>query len=466
MSKPTNKGTFQWKAALNKSADNYHTIGCWVAVVLNPIWTISDYYVIPEHWYDFFVIRIVVSLASLLTLLGKKKFNLSTELVIGVPFLGISLQNAYMYSVITDPITLEKHTLAYIALFIGAGMLILWKPIYTIGVIAISLIGNILFFALNSNLHFDEILVNGGLLTFSVAIFTILLIQTRYSLTKREIIARLALAESNKKLEQQKKVIDEANQEITASINYARNIQNAILPEKEDIKSFFKDSFILGKPKDIVSGDFYWFAPINEDECIIAVADCTGHGVPGAFMSMIGNALLNKVVIENGVTKPSEILDNLRSGIIKLLKQGNSENEIGNQDGMDISLCLFNKSTMELQYAGANNPLYWIRNGELSQIKADKMPVGYSFYKGGEFKNHKLTLQKDDTFYLFTDGYADQFGGAKNKKYTYRRFREKLLNIQDAEMNAQKLHLNESFKKWKGNIAQIDDVCIIGVRIT
>ncbi len=265
-----------WEEELKKVATKYHIIACWLAGVLDPLWVLSDISVMPDRWEEFFVIRLVVAALSLLGLAFRKK--ISVEMVAFIPVLGISLQNAYMYGVM-DAEAFQKHTFAYVALFIGAGMVVFWKVIYSYIVVGLSIIANIIFLYLYSPLGLEEIMINGGLLTFTVAIFSILLIQTRFNLTKKEIIARLALAESNQILEEQKEIIEEKNKDITDSINYAKNIQEAVLPNLSEIDAVFKDHFVFYKPKDIVSGDFYWFAN-KGDKVLIAACDCTGHGVP------------------------------------------------------------------------------------------------------------------------------------------------------------------------------------------
>jgi len=285
MSKIQNDDSVNWESELKLTAFKYHVLIAWVAVILNPIWVIADYYTNPIHATDFFIFRAVVSFATLLAILFKNKLKERPEIIALVPFLGISIQNAYMYSVM-DVSGLQNHTFAYIALFIGAGMFVLWKPVYSVIIVVTSFIANILLFWMNSSLTLAEILINGGLLTASVALFTILLIHTRTNLTKKEIIARLALAESNKKLAIQNEIIEEKNKDIRDSINYAQRIQQAILPPFEKIDKALNDYFILYKPKDIVSGDFYWHAAVQttpgenktvEDIVILAAVDCTGH---------------------------------------------------------------------------------------------------------------------------------------------------------------------------------------------
>ncbi len=265
---------------------------------------------------------------------------------------------------------------------------------------------------------------------------------------------------ANEIIHSQKRLVEGKNKDITDSINYAKKIQEAILPAKALKYRIFPSAFVLYQPRDIVSGDFYWFGEQNGKRLIAAV-DCTGHGVPGAFMSMIGNAFLNEIVNEKGITKPSEILDQLNELVITSLKQNESENK----DGMDISILSFDMKNKTVEFAGANNPCWHIRGQKISETKGDKKPIG-SFGKNDVlFTNHQFELQSGDSFYIFTDGYADQFGGKNGKKFMYRQLQETFLSIQNEAMLKQEELLLTKFKEWKGNLEQVDDVLVIGVRV-
>jgi serine phosphatase RsbU (regulator of sigma subunit) len=251
--------------------------------------------------------------------------------------------------------------------------------------------------------------------------------------------------------------------EITDSINYAKRIQESILPPHEHWKRMLPNSFIFYRPKDIVSGDFYWIEQRQDIVCFAAV-DCTGHGVPGALMSVVGFNLLTQAVNEVGLTRPSDILKHLDAGVTKTLRQ--SEAGKGVKDGMDLSLCSFNMKTNELQYAGAFNSLYYVRNKQLTEIKADKFPIGVNTDgKVDEYLNHTIQLQSGDSIYLFSDGYADQFGGPKGKKFKYNQLKQLFIDISQLPLEDQHLKVEQAFDSWKGNLDQIDDVVIIGVRI-
>jgi serine phosphatase RsbU (regulator of sigma subunit) len=246
---------------------------------------------------------------------------------------------------------------------------------------------------------------------------------------------------------------------ITDSIMYAKRIQTALIPSLE----LFSDKlqhFVLYKPLAIVSGDFYWVSSPENMQIIIS-ADCTGHGVPGAFMSMLGVTMLNEIVNGKHIIMPDQILENLRQGVIKSLNQVAEEDSI--KDGMDIAVCVVDFDKNIMWYAGANSPLYLVRGGELIHYRADKMPVAIH-YKMGPFTLHKIDLQKGDAFYIFSDGYADQFGGPKQKKYMSMQLKETLVAMAGKPMLEQGERLNEIFEEWKGDNSQVDDVTLIGVR--
>ncbi len=274
--------------------------------------------------------------------------------------------------------------------------------------------------------------------------------------TNEEIMAQ------RDQIESQKMIVEEKNASITASINYAQRIQRALLHDENQTNTDLPDHFILFKPRDIVSGDFYWNKRIG-DYWYVACADCTGHGVPGAFMSMLGVAYLNEITGGQEVLEPSVILNKLRDKVIlELAQKGRMEDS---KDGMDIALIRYNFKTQELQYSGAHNPLYFIQNGELEVIKATKRPIGY-FRKMKDFENHSITLDSDTTAYLFSDGYADQFGGPEDGKFGYRQLKDLLVNNYQNPLDAQKQLLSDRFEAWKsqGSDGQIDDVCLIGIQ--
>ena len=271
------------------------------------------------------------------------------------------------------------------------------------------------------------------------------------------------VAERTAEVVQKNNELDEKNKEITASIRYAKRIQDAILPPDDFVRTCLPKTFVLYKPKDIVSGDFYWVSD-KKDKVLFAAVDCTGHGVPGAFMSIVGHNLLEQIVTEHELTQPAAILDELNKSVSDTLRQSKVDESV--KDGMDITLCCFDRTTNEIHFAGAFNPLFLIRNKELTEIKGDKFPIGN--LKIGEqkkFTNHTIQLQKGDTIYIFSDGYADQFGGPFGKKFKYKAFKQLLIDIQPLNMEEQQNALNKNIEEWKGNMEQVDDILIIGTRL-
>jgi serine phosphatase RsbU (regulator of sigma subunit)/uncharacterized protein HemY len=259
---------------------------------------------------------------------------------------------------------------------------------------------------------------------------------------------------------QQRDQIARQNRIITESIEYASRIQSAVLPQEQTIQQYFPYYFIFYQPKNIVSGDFYWISQID-GKVIIAAADCTGHGVPGAFMSMLGVAFLNEIINQSKIVRPDEILNQLRSKVIDALHQ--SAKKRGARDGMDISLSMIDKQSNKMHFAGAYNPLYLIRDHSIQEIKADRMPIGvHSVYQDTPFSVDTIELKKGDCLYLFSDGYFDQFGGKKGNKFSKKAFKDMLLKIHKKPMETQKQILNQKITEWKGDRPQIDDIMVLG----
>ena len=326
--------------------------------------------------------------------------------------------------------------------------------------------------------------VSGGL--GLVVLFSIFLFN-RFQVTRKQ---KTVIEEQKEEVDRAYDSLEEKNKEITDSINYAQRIQAAILPPDRIVKRYLPDSFVLYKPKDIVAGDFYWMEPMSttnkattlkEDASIentsrspllgemsqtklrdrgviFAVADCTGHGVPGAMLSMLCNNALNRSVREYGLTDPGKILDKTREIIISEFEK--SDEHV--KDGMDLSLCALNGN--KLQFAGAYNLLWIIRNGEVIELKGDRQPIGNSDDLL-PFTTHTFELEKGDIIYIFSDGYVDQFGGKRGKKLKAKAFRELLLTVNNKPMEEQMVLIDKAFENWRGNLEQIDDVCVIGVKI-
>jgi serine phosphatase RsbU (regulator of sigma subunit) len=282
-----------------------------------------------------------------------------------------------------------------------------------------------------------------------------------------------------KVIRQQKLIIEERNRDIVDSLNYAQRIQKSILPTRAKFDETFNDYFVLYLPKDVVSGDFYWLETVHttvktelrDKVVVLAVVDCTGHGVPGALMSVVGNTLLNQTIKNPDINSPAQALDFLNVELPKNLKKENADDVV--RDGMDLAMCAFDRKAGKLYFAGANNPLYLIRNNELLEFKGDKQGVsGADDITKTNFTNHVIDIRTDDCVYLFSDGYADQFGGEKDavtksggKKFKYKRLKEYLLTICNLPMKRQEELLFAKTSEWRGEMEQTDDILVVGVRI-
>ena len=292
------------------------------------------------------------------------------------------------------------------------------------------------------------------------------LIKMRDELAKNERILELKVVERTNEVVQQKEEVEKQKEKVTElykdlkdSINYAKRIQQSILPVDDQVRTLFPESFIFYRPKDIVSGDFYWIKQASNKKLFAAV-DCTGHGVPGAFMSLVGYNMLNQVT--KVFTRPSQVLNNLNRVSSELLGDQDGGGEI--HDGMDLAMCSYDELTGELEYAGANCPLFLIRDGELQETRPDKHAIGSFRYGQRQYTNHKLQMRPGDQIYLFSDGYSDQFGGTKGKKFLKKRFRQVLLSICHLPMVEQRSEIHKTWVQWKGTEEQVDDILVMGIR--
>ncbi|MGZ3862035.1 MAG: tetratricopeptide repeat protein [Bacteroidia bacterium] len=275
--------------------------------------------------------------------------------------------------------------------------------------------------------------------------------------------ANVILEEKSRIIEQQKHIVEEQNKDITDSIRYAERIQTAIFPPEQVWNSILPDSFVYFRPKDMLSGDFYWVEE-RGDLIFVATADCTGHGVPGALISIVNYNLLNKAVLEKEITDPAEILNAVNNWLTLSLHQTFQESTV--RDGMDVSLCVINKKTLQLEFAGANNPAYIFTGGNFEALQADKFPVGAFVGESLQsFTTKKMQLQKGDVIYLFSDGYADQFGGPAGKKFKYKQLKELLAGIYTMPVETQRKILDEKMTEWRGALEQIDDILVVGIRV-
>lgn len=294
------------------------------------------------------------------------------------------------------------------------------------------------------------------------------LLLMRDNLAENERSLERKVAERTEEVVRQKEEIEVKNNElvvlykqVTDSIHYAKRIQEAILPTQDYINSLLPNNFVLYMPKDIVSGDFYWITK-KENKVYFATVDCTGHGVPGAFMSLVGHNILEDIINNSNLSQPAEIMNALRDGVIKAL---NADNNQDTKDGMDMTMCCIDYETLELQYSAAFNPLYIVRNGQLNQYDANKFPIGKFLGEKQNFTNQKIQLQKGDQLFLFSDGYADQFGGPRGKKFMVGNFRRLLLSVSQLSPKEQHQKLESTLFDWQGTQEQVDDVLVIGVKI-
>ena len=330
------------------------------------------------------------------------------------------------------------------------------KPLLLIGFIITVVVGFFTYFTTNSIVYKYEskIEVQNGELKDAIE---------EINVQKTEI------GNKNIELEKQKNIavkqhqeIAHQNKEITDSIQYAKRIQFATLPKKLISKNIIDEHFILFMPRDIVSGDFYWYHEF--EECVVITAvDCTGHGVPGAFMSMIGITFLNEIVVEDGIQDAGEILEELRKKVIHALGQKSIFNTTS--DGMDMALSIIEKSTKKMQFAGAFNPMICIRDKKLIEVKGDRMPVGIYPKMENSFETHSIQLKSEDTIYLYSDGYADQFGGKNGRKFLSKNFKHLLKEISTLTGVEQKKVLEDTLNNWQGELSQVDDILIIGFKI-
>ena len=262
-------------------------------------------------------------------------------------------------------------------------------------------------------------------------------------------------------VERQSRKVVELYKNVTDSIRYAKRLQDSILPPERRIRELLPEAFVYYRPKDIVSGDFYWMEQVG-DRVLFAAVDCTGHGVPGAFMSLVGHNGLNQAAKERGLSRPSEVLKELNRIAYEALHKDREQHLI--RDGMDLALCSYDRERRILDYAGANSPLYVVREGATQAYAPNKTAVGSFDLNGSAFAEHRVELRPGDMVYVFSDGYADQFGGPKGKKFMYRRFRELLGEISAQPMDRQRRMLHDAFNAWRGAHEQVDDILVIGMR--
>ncbi len=409
----------------------------------------------------------LISLGGLLSVLATlritKNLKAATLIYIGGHFI---LNTSHF---ITNNGSIEAQGILFFTLMVLFGFLMLgrqWGFILTCYIVFLILLGSyntqtdLSLFSIPKQ-YLDPVATKGMTAFLFIPIGLNIFLISQF--VKANLNAEKQINDQKIELEKNNKHLESKNEDILSSINYAKRIQNAVLPNEETIYRSIPLSFIIYKPRDIVSGDFFWFHEIDRDKSIIVAADCTGHGVPGAFMTVIGSNVLTQTVIENKITKPADILLELDNKVTSTLKQEKTHFEII-QDGMDISLLKIDRSKKEFVFTSAKRPLFFIRNGELKEFKGSKSSIGGLRSEEKKFDEIAIQYLEDDMVYLFTDGIVDQFGGTNNKKFTTKRLRELLLSISKFPVNEQKQKVIEAIDSWRGDFEQTDDVLILGIR--
>jgi serine phosphatase RsbU (regulator of sigma subunit) len=446
------------KIELTKLTQANHDLVIRVVSVLNIVFAVSDYFTAPDFWFSFLLIRIVITTIFFSVYYFQENLKIHPKWTLYIAYLGCIIENSYMYNVL-DADTLQKFTLSFITTFIGAGLFAIWNLRLSILAVVFSIGLNAILFASMSPLTLNEFLSNGAFLTLMVAICAIIPIHTRMTALTKEITYRFQLAAASS-------VIANKNKNILDSIEYAKRIQDAMLPSQKDLAALPYECFVFYQPKDIVSGDFYWFnqAEQNDKKLLnVAIGDCTGHGVPGALMSILGMSSIQEIYAQDALYSPHQILDQLRKKITLNLKQTGVLGE--QKDGMDLGLIHYYPEDRKLEFAGAHFPVWIVRNQSLIEIKGDRMPIGIHYGKEKPFTLQTITLEEGDWIYLFTDGFADQMGGDLNKKYLSKNFKKFLLSIAHLSTDQQKEAIEKEFQNWKDQNDQIDDVLVFGLRV-
>ncbi len=297
------------------------------------------------------------------------------------------------------------------------------------------------------------------LIVFFVLIFVSLLL---YNAIKNKKLSKELVVEKTETIERQREQLKSRNYDLETGLRYARRIQEAVLPLEEDIRKEFEDAMVLFRPKNQVGGDFYWHARSGGFN-IISVLDCTGHGIAGGYMALMGNDLLNQIIQDPTITDPAQALTYMNLKLVKSFAKINDAEKI--IDGMEVGICAINEETLKMEYAGAYRHLYLIRNGNLEVVTGDTQEIGTDRGLRKQFTLQERQLQKGDLIFLHTDGFVNQFGGPDGKKFKYKRFQNLLLEIANLPLHEQRDQLNEAFEAWKGLGEQLDDICVVGIRI-
>jgi len=463
-----------WKKELGQQARKYHILAATLLSIGFSIFVIADYFGRTwEVWLllTFWRMVVVLLVIPLIWLTYKQKIH---ENILAYSY--VLLMSSYIIWVNSiTPVPLKSAIVtALIIFYIISSFAVLWHWTNNIicGVILVSLH---LFSSLQA-MSFSDFIIYNGLWAIMMPFTTAGITFFRYNFTKKEISMRLNLLEKNEEINQQKEELIAQNQQIeqhrqhlelaytqiTDSVQYAKRIQQALLPKNEHLRLIGQDSFLIYQAKDTISGDFFWINQ-SQDFQFLALADCTGHGVSGGFMTMIGHSLLNQIVQNDQFVDPAQILSQLDQRLLKLLRQ-QEESQEKIADGMDIILIRIDKKEQKICFSGAKRPLWLFSKHQFFEYKTDRFPIGDSFYKEKKFTTQHLTYQKNETLYLFSDGYADQFN-EKNEKFLIKNFRKLMQEIHTKELVEQEQILKNKMLVWQKSEEQTDDWLIIGLKL-
>lgn len=452
-----NEGQKVWIEEKNKQAITYNGIGLWIALLAYPVWGLLDHFLASDEQYHLFLNqRIICAIIMFGFAITHLKWKFNTDWLAYPVVLTIGTDIAYKCNVVNHEI-LTPYMIQYCTLFVCSGMLHIWSIKNSLIVVVFTL-AVFIGFREHYQLHsYPDILSNGGLIILTVLIVYVFLINTRLILMKKAFVARYKLNLTLNELQDKNQIIEKKNVQIVDSINYGKRIQHAFLPEPHTLQKAFNDHLIFYRPKNVVSGDFYWFAE-TESRYYFATADCTGHGVPGAFMSIIGATLLNQLVHEKKLINPNDILTHLRNELRVVLKQ--ESNDV--RDGMELGIISIEKDKSKLYYSGARIGLFMVVNGEIHDIIPDKQPIGGLDYKGfNNYTLHEIEVQKGTALFMTSDGYPDQFND-ENKKMGKSKTKELFKKLAQLTPNEAAKHIEKSFDQWRGTQDQIDDVLVSG----
>jgi len=449
-----------WQLELDRMSWRYHVIGSWAAALINILFILNDRSVVPLQWERFAIVRTSVTVGIVLALLLRDRSRLGPHAFLFIPYALISSENAYMWSFLEgDAFALQA--LAYAVLFLGASMIVLWPVRWSIAIMFLTVLLNVWLMRNHCTLAPSAVFANGGAMLGAVMVIATLMGHNRYRLARREVRLRAELKASTDEARNQRAVIEEAHRDLTDSIRYSQRIQQAVLPKADVLREHLPEHFVIHRPKDIVSGDLLWCAHVD-GRTVVAAVDCTGHGVPGALMSILGNSLLSAVVHDERDLAPAHILDELRGRMITAL---GAHGEGALRDGMDIALCTVDRSARMLRFAGANNPLYRVRGNELFEIPGDRMPIGEALGTLRPFTEHAIPIEEGDVFYLCSDGFQDQFGGPDYRRFGRVRLKRAFTRVAPLPMAEQQRVLHQELKLWQQHRPAIDDVLVVGFRV-